>query len=274
MLDIEIEQRAFPFRSEGGLDLINRGLENFLLSSGPTQGQVPFEQLPRTIMSGGIDLYASWLSELHSSDPEGRERYAEIGVMQYPEALFYQPNPLVAWYGIAMAIPYDFPRNIIGKIDIHTHRGLSTFSTTDVDRVPGRRAIKASIVANPYVNYLILPTTDTLSEPDGVDYTRSSQYRQLKSFPPITRFIEKFIGRTPSPNEADDVIRLLRTDGKEETYVGSYFYLQYMANLHKLGIYYSKRDGLFVRINDSIQEHIQECIERAIKEKIVFPSGS
>jgi len=271
---IELESREFPFSTEGALDPINQELEETFLQD-PIDGRYfSFNNLPTTLRSGGIDLYASWLSTLHSSDAKGRERYAEIGILDFPEGLFYQPRPLVEHFGVAFALETTFPRPIAGKIDLHTHRGLSTLSTGDVDRVPARMKVKASIVANPHRNYLVLPTEETEEYVRGPEWNRSKQHAEARRQPSVSQLVTQILGRNPTISEMDSILALLRRDKDENEYRDTFYYLDYMATQHKLGVYVSNRDGLYVKLNGQVTAHIQENIALAVSERIPLTIGS
>lgn len=242
-------------------------------TAGIAQGEplVSYETLPSVINATGIEGYANWLSELTNIDPKHYERGTTIFFDKRKFTLVFPSNPQIGDGVITLYYPNN--SNCVPVMASHSHPDSSAFSGPDGDlaymlgahKGPAPLAyIPAMQVATTKYNYLLLRTQETVPSDETNRYWRSGILDGFNNDPEVKEIFEFFSyeNQYGTGLSIEDFRSLQWISGVNLSHPSSFdvffhchFILPitnyYASQKHKLGFYYSEKNGRYVHLTKS-----------------------
>lgn len=264
---MSLEQRPpFPknqlFQKEGEF-------EHYLLSFPDLELPfIDYDNPPAGFTSVGVDVYLNWLGALmkHYKKEPGAFIHLQIN----PRRLIYPSNPTMGTKGSTTVLASKNIEKFFPLIRTHAHPDLSCFSPEDLGRFMCVKFAFCEGLSTPTANYLLIRTNQTTQdEPEQAE----SKILGIRKILQKRRWDRRKSNlRLPEEIPVDDHALLeecIFTRGQKRfgidhlSYYRTFLVTNLVANIYKLVLYTSKKDGCYTRF--SMAETVKQ-IEDVIKE--------
>lgn len=250
---------------------------------------IPFSQLPDTISSKNIEVYANWVLDLTQNDSAHAERGVVLHVRADNDGIIYPSNPNV---GDERGTGWVVSKNrtkFIPTINIHTHlidvchspaladmgTLISGFGKNDDRFMP-----ISMLVATPAHNYLMLKSHETPTEEDKwAVYDKGYEMFDQDAYNRFRRFGNQ-VGQLMDRNHYWQVFeRAEKLLGMPfDDYYGNFVHAINLAEAYNIGFYRSNRDRNYIRLTRSmvmeqVTHRFDEILSAALKSALPQQQG-
>lgn len=259
----------------------NISLEKYIIDF--SRGELPaYTQISNTLYTDEIENYANWLSGMTEIDPEHKERGGVLHVRTSDGKIIFPTNPSVGLNSCGWVLSRKKDK-FVPTINIHTHPNNICFSSCGGDTTillsggfkdeENNYLIPTGMLVSAYdFNYLIIKSKET---PAIVD--KDDEYRNSERGPDYYSLLVKsnLVQNNLRPEERRKLLDKIEKEsfGEESSrFFNRFFYTFSLANVFKMGFYWSAKDGTYTRFlsEEDVESFLISQVDKEVEKLTNF----